>query len=87
MNVKPGDLFRWTRIYDLSCVDAYDTLFSNNMQKLIPCNGLCLCVGIKQNVIYWICESGLFEANVMSKVTWRYKHPNDLRVFPQKVEL
>ncbi len=62
MNIKPGDLFEW--IYkddnDNSPVVKNEKLYSYAMEKWVPCGGLCLCIGINENIIHCVSANGLF---------------------------
>jgi hypothetical protein len=64
MNIKPGNLFEWVYKHNNESVVQDTKLYSYVMEKYIPCNGLCLCVGIKQNVIYSISDAVFFFADI-----------------------
>ncbi len=72
MNIKPGDLFEWADKYSKDCVVQH--LYSLTMKKFIPCNELCLCVKIEDDVIYWLSSEGLSHAH-MNTIGGIYPRP------------
>lgn len=84
MNIKPGDLFEWVYTGDNSPTIKDEELYSHILVKWIPCNGLCLCVGLNDKVIHWISNNWVFSAFVAPS-------PPGIRrglgpVIPRKVE-
>ncbi len=56
---SPGDLFEWVYKVTLQPVYKDAELYSSAMNKWVPCDGLYLCVGIKDYIIHWISSEGL----------------------------
>lgn len=85
MKIKPGDLFEWVYKYNNSPVVKDEELFPGVNVNLIPCFGLCLCVGFKGDVIYWVSNKGLFysSASKSSAISSGYL---GYLVIPRKVE-
>ena len=71
--IKPGDLFEWIYKGNNLSVFSEDELYSYAMEKYVPCSGLCLCVGISADIIYWVSIKGLFHTRDVaewSKLGW-----------------
>jgi len=64
MKIKPGDLFQWVCKYNSSPSLKDEELYSQTMEKYVPCVGVCLCIGMNDNVIHWVSNKGLFHAHV-----------------------
>ncbi len=75
MNIKPGDLFEWVSTYTNAPVQMGEELYSAIMEKYVPCDGICLCVGINNGVIHWVSDKGLFWAR--TNEVWRTRRPDD----------
>lgn len=58
--IQPGDLFTFAYRVDGAFASKYEILCSVLMDDWIPCGGLCLCIGTKDDVIHWISEHGIF---------------------------
>lgn len=64
MNIKPGDLFQWVYRRDNKPARQYEKLFSHSMGKHVSCSGVCLCVGINNDIIYWVSSKVLLQARI-----------------------
>lgn len=62
MSIEPGDLFEWVYKDNNSSVNEYEELYSYTMDKWVPCSGLCLCIGMNDDIIHWVSDKGLFHA-------------------------
>ena len=74
MLIQPGDLFQWMWLVrqDRRKPTGRE-LYSHTMEKYVPCSGLCLCVGISADIIYWVSIKGLFHTRDVaewSKLGW-----------------
>lgn len=63
--MKPGDLFEWVYKSTLKSVRKNEKLYTSLMNKWVPCDGLCLCVGVNKNVVYWLSKHGLLQVIVV----------------------
>lgn len=86
MSIEPGDLFEWVYVGDNSPAIAIEEVYSNTMQKWIPCSGLCLCIGINHNKIHWTSDKGLFHAHI-DNASPRYFSRWRIQVILQRIEL
>lgn len=64
MNIKPGDLFEWVYRCNNKSVLHNEKLYSYTMSKHVLCSGVCLCIGINDNIIYWFSNNRLLHARV-----------------------
>lgn len=60
MNIKPGDLFEWVYTCTHLPMKVGEEIYTFSMKKWVPGDGLCLCISIKDNMVYWVCRDGLF---------------------------
>lgn len=86
MKIKPGDLFRWVYKYDNSPTRLNEELYSHTMEKWVPCAGMCLCIGINENIIHWVSDKGLFHTYV-DKIRRSRTRVTAGRAIPRKIQL
>lgn len=80
MSIKPGDLFQWIYTYTNQLVDEGEVIYSYIMKKWVLCSGLCLCVSINDNIIYWVSDKGFFGAQ--TDEAYALRDPEAWRVVP-----
>ncbi len=85
MNIKPGDLFEWVYKGNNTPVLKDEELYSYTMRKWILAGGLCLCVGIDENIIHWVSGIKLFHAYLEEMTgsgasSWTSKPPARLKL-------
>ncbi len=72
MNIKPGDIFEWVYSSTQKSVRKHERLYTSLLIKWVPCDGLCLCIGINRDTIYWFSKHGVFEVKLFHKSDLRW---------------
>lgn len=83
--MQPGDLFQWVYWSNNKSVNKGEKIYLYAMEKWVPCFGLCLCVGINDDSIYWISGKMLLFAHAPRGTTLQVDGPFG-PVIPQRIE-
>ncbi len=79
MNITPGDLFEWVYLHTTESVPSNAETFSTTLNKWIPCDGLCLCVGqirlLGYDRIYWVLRNKLYISLIYGQRLWHMHGP------------
>ena len=64
MNIKPGDIFMWVDDVHFDYVPEHTSVYCDpeSNTKRARCDGICLCIAIKDDIAYWMCNHVLFQS-------------------------
>ncbi len=70
MNIKPGDMFEWVYKHVLFPLVPSEMIYTFTLNTRIPCHGLHLCVGVTDNCIHWLSNTGVIYESNLRPIAW-----------------
>lgn len=70
MNIKPGDIFEWVYKHVQQALAPSEKIYTFTLNTTVPCHGLHLCIGLANNCIIWLSNTGIIYVSNLNPIAW-----------------